>query len=251
MNTETSRYDFGPTRWSLVQQGQLPSGDAARNELLERYHAAIYRFLRAKLKDPDATDEVYGAFIERLLSNHPFLQRAAQEKGRFRHYLRRILSNLVIDYHRQRDRDARRNSPFDEANVAAPELQSEDDEFRKEWVTELMKHAWERLKANCESRSQPHYEVLLHKAKEPQTRSQDLADAFARTWGKPVSAANIRQMLHRGQEMLSDCFLEEIQQSLEQSTEQPVTRERLEQELVELGMLDGPRREALARISNR
>jgi DNA-directed RNA polymerase specialized sigma24 family protein len=248
MEPNESRFQFGQTRWSLIEKGQTPGGDSARNELLERYHAAIYRFLQAKLKDPDAVDEVHATFVDRLLSNHPFLQRASQEKGRFRHYLRRVLSNLVADYHRQRSRDASAVQRLPDAEVAANEPAGEEEMFREEWVKELMNHAWTRFRRVCESRGQQHYEVLLQKARSPELRSQQLADNLSKALGKPISAANIRQMLHRGQEMLSDCFLEELQKSLGEDADQRASADRLEQELIDLGMLDSARREALQRF---
>lgn len=97
MHHDPSRYDFGSTRWSMVLEAKQGGavGDRARNELLERYHGAVNRYLLARLGDPHAVDEVYELYVDRVKENHPFLQRTDKEKGRFRHYLRRVLQNLV------------------------------------------------------------------------------------------------------------------------------------------------------------
>ena len=198
-----SRFDFGPTRWSLVHQGKQSGtpGDRARNELLERYHGAVNRFLLARLGDPNAVDEVYELYVDRIRENHPFLQRADQEKGRFRHYLRRVLHNLVIDYHRSRQRKANQQilvNSEDDVFVAPPLTDEEDEQFRREWVTELMHHCWKSLESASREKKKPFFDVMLYKAENPGARSREIAERFSKIWNKPTSEDNIRQILHRG-----------------------------------------------------
>ena len=103
LNTAVSRYQFGRTNWSHVFEAGKGEGDAAqnaRNELLVHYHDAVFRFLVAKLGDSDAACELFSRFAERVIDLHPFLQRADPGKGRFRDYLRTVLSRMIIDYHR-------------------------------------------------------------------------------------------------------------------------------------------------------
>jgi hypothetical protein len=85
---------------------------------------------------------------------------------------------------------------------------------------------------------------MLHKAKNPQARSREISEHFSKLWEKPISEANVRQILHRGQELLSDLFLEEVARSLEP----PASADQVEAELIELKMLDDPRRAALERF---
>jgi RNA polymerase sigma-70 factor (ECF subfamily) len=51
--------------------------------------------------------------------------------------------------------------------------------------------------------------------------------------GKPLTAAGVRQLLHRARERFADLLLEEVAQSLAEPSP-----ERLEQELLELGLLE-------------
>jgi RNA polymerase sigma factor (sigma-70 family) len=253
MAHEPSRFDFGPTRWSLVLQGQQEgkSGDRARNDLLERYHGAVNRFLLARLGDPHAVDEIYEIYVERVKENHPFLQRVDREKGRFRHYRRRILQNLIIDYHRRRQREAGQRvlvEVQEDAFIAPPLTDEEEEQFRREWVQELMYHTWQALEAVSRDREKPYYDLMLYKAENPQARSRQIAEHFSRLWGKPLSEANVRQILHRGQELLSDLLLEEVARSLEKQRESPATADQVEEELLELRLLDDHRRAALARF---
>jgi RNA polymerase sigma-70 factor (ECF subfamily) len=248
MTHDVSRFDFGATRWSLVADGQHDgaAGDRARNELLVRYHSAINRFLLARLGDANAVDEVYEIYVERVKENHPFLQRADREKGHFRHYLRRVLQNMVIDYYRKSNKaGAQPIAAFEDDVFVAPPMNDEEaEQFRHEWVIELMNHAMRALETESRAKNKPYYDLMLHKAKNPQARSREISEHFSKLWEKPISEANVRQILHRGQELLSDLFLEEVARSLEP----PASADQVEAELIELKMLDDPRRAALERF---
>ena len=250
---ESSRYAFGATRWSLVLEGQQggSTGDRARNELLERYHGAVNRYLLMRLGDPHAVDEVYEIYVDRVKENHPFLQRADKEKGRFRHYLRRILQNLIIDYFRRGQRDAGQRIPMnveDDVFVAPPLTDEEEEQFRREWVNELMHHTWQALEAVSRAKDKPFYDLMLFKAENPQIRSRQVAEHFSKLWDKPLSEENVRQILGRGQKLLSDLLLEEVARSLETRLESAVTADQVAEELLDLQLLDDQRRAALERF---
>src|SRR5579859_971740 len=79
LSSQASRYQFGNTHWSMVLRAGEPQGSTAfhaRNELMIRYHDAVYRYLVAKLGDSDAAGELFSRFAERVLEIHPFLRRA-------------------------------------------------------------------------------------------------------------------------------------------------------------------------------
>ncbi len=253
MTQDPSRHDFGQTRWSIVVGGQQDGelGDRARNQLLERYHGAINRYLLTRLGDTHAVDEVYEIYVDRVKDNHPFLQRADREKGHFRHYLRRVLNNLIIDHYR-RKKSPKAISPVVSDDFVAPVPTDEQEEqFRNEWVKELMYHAWRALETKSRANEKPYYDLMLYKAQNPHVRSREIAEHFSKAWNKPLSEANVRQILHRGQDLLSDLFLEEVAHSLEQRLELPASADQVEEELIELKMLDDPRRAALTRFRTR
>ena len=253
MTQVSSRHDFGNTRWSMIDDVKCDGevGDVARNQLLERYHGAINRYLLTRLGDPHAVDEVYEIYVDRVKEHHPFLLRADREKGHFRHYLRRVLQNLIIDLYRKK-KSPKPNSPIDDDEFVAPPLTDEQEEqFRREWVNELMSHAWRALETKSRASEKPYYDLMLYKAKNPKTRAREIAEHFSKAWNKPLSEANVRQILHRGQDLLSDLFLEEVAHSLEHRLELPASADQIEEELIELKMLDDPRRAALTRFRSR
>src|SRR5438552_5966608 len=145
MEDQTSRYRFGQTQWSVVFEAGQQQGDAsaaARHALLIRYHEAVYRFLCARLNDTHAAGELFSRFAERVLEIHPFLERANPDKGRFRDYLRAILQRMIVDYHRERQRQAKHRRELLEHDAAEPlamgPSSDDQDDFRKIWAEELL-----------------------------------------------------------------------------------------------------------------
>jgi|ERR1043165_8969933 hypothetical protein len=70
LSNMASRYQFGQTNWKGVLDAGVSQGDtaaAARNELLIRYHDAVYRYLIARLGDANAAGELFSQFAERVL----------------------------------------------------------------------------------------------------------------------------------------------------------------------------------------
>lgn len=250
LGTANSRYQFGQTNWSRVLQAGQAEGDLAqqaRNELLIRYHDAVYRFLLAKLGDTDVAGELFGRFAERVVEIHPFLQRANPEKGRFRDYLKTVLSRMIADYYREIQSDQKKLQKYlKKLSPAAIE-----DVFGGAWVEELMKHAWEGLERRERTNGQPFHTLLLYKARNPKTRSEAMATHFSQELGKPMTADNIRQLLHRGQEMLNDLLVEEVARSLQETSAATASAEEIEAELIELKLFDKARRDALDRYRER
>jgi RNA polymerase sigma factor (sigma-70 family) len=247
-----SRYQFGHTHWSMVfKAGDRQGATAfqARNELLVRYHDAVYRYLIAKLGDTEAACELFSRFAERVVDIHPFLQRADPEKGRFRDYLKAVLSRMVVDYFReqQREQKKRRDIRAELEPVQPAEDPQADSEFQKVWTEELMNHAWKGLEQVEKAKGQLHYSLLLYKAQNPQVRSDAMAQHFTAKLGKPFTAANVRQLLHRGQELLSDLLVEEVVCSLREQGGDAVSADRIEEELIHLQLFDKSRRDALER----
>jgi RNA polymerase sigma factor (sigma-70 family) len=253
-----SRYDFGQTRWSLVlQAGRVDDADAgaARNELIVRYSEAVYRYLCAKLADTNAAAEIFSRFAERLLEIHPFLQRANREKGRFRDYLKAILQRMVIDYHRENQRDRKRHRPIvigaesePADNWAPPE---DDADFRQAWKDELMNQAWKSLQSHEEATGKPYYSLVQYKATHDEARSEEMARVFSEKLGREFTAENIRKLLQRGKEMLDELLVEEVARSLRRTERETLTTAQIEDELMSLGLFNRHRRKALDRYQQK
>src|SRR5207237_8663539 len=90
------------TSWTTIRNAHCPGpvGQRAMRELIGRYHDAVERYLRLKLRDRNLADEVFQEFWTKLLTHK--LAGADNNKGRFRDYLRTVLHRLIIDHFRGR-----------------------------------------------------------------------------------------------------------------------------------------------------
>jgi RNA polymerase sigma-70 factor (ECF subfamily) len=232
MNTPDARLSRIMTLWTLVHQAQAEPGEevaAAQRALLDRYGGAVRRYLLGSLRDRDAAEELFQEFACRLLRGD--LARADSERGRFRDYVKGVLFHLVANWHNQQ----RRRPQHLAAEPAAPKppsMPDEDRAFLENWRAELLSRAWNALSACEQQTGQPCYTVLRLRAEHPKLHSPELAQRLSELVGRPFTAVAVRQALHRARDRFADLLLDEIRHSLADPT-----TDRLEQELIDLGLL--------------
>jgi RNA polymerase sigma-70 factor (ECF subfamily) len=223
------------TLWTLVRQAHHDAGAElrqAQQKLLDLYGGAVRRYLRGALRDAEAADELFQEFAYRFL--HGDLRNADSGRGRFRDYVRGVLFHLVADYHNQRRRqpvhlEMEPAAAADEAEALA----EADRKFLEDWRAELLARAWGGLSALEQASGQPYYTVLRFRADHPDLRSHQIAEQLSAQMGRPLTAVGVRQALHRARDKFAELLLYEVRQSLEDPTP-----ERLEQELLDLGLHD-------------
>jgi DNA-directed RNA polymerase specialized sigma24 family protein len=221
------------TRWSLVfqaHQGSKETASAAQRDLLLRYRGAILRYLLGALRDPGAAEEVAQEFALSFLRGD--FRQAHPDRGRFRDLVKTVLFHQIVNYHRQRQKDARLQPLPADAAAPEPDLAEADRQFLERWRAELLDRTWEALAAEQAPTGQLLYPVLLFRARHPDLPSAQMAEQLGAELGKPLTAAGVRQTLHRARERFADLLLEEVTRSLQ--TSEP---ERVAQEVSELGLL--------------
>ena len=223
------------TLWSLVVQArQGPPEDvrSAQRQLLARYGGAIRRYLRAALRDPDTAEELFQEFALHFLNGD--FRHADPQRGRFRDYVKTSLVHLIGNYHKRRQRQPRPLTPGHPGPpVEAPASPDLDPDFLASWRDELLARAWQAL-AQAETPGRPAlYTVLRFRADHPELSSHDLAARLGARLGRPLTAAGVRQMLHRARERFADRLIEEVAHSLGDPTP-----ERLAEELIDLGLYE-------------
>jgi RNA polymerase sigma factor (sigma-70 family) len=221
------------TLWTVVAHakgGPAEAINAAQQELMRRYSGAVYRYLLGAVRDPDAADELAQEFALRFLRGD--CRRADPERGRFRDFVKGVLSHLIVDYHR-RKQALPQPLHSDAAEPAASSLSSElDRDFLESWRNELLARAWHALAEIEKDTGKPFHAVLHFRIQHPDLRSPQMAEQLSAQLGQQVTAAWVRQTLHRGRDRFADLLLAEVTDTLHNPGAQ-----ELEEELSDLGLL--------------
>jgi hypothetical protein len=217
------------TLWSVVvraHHGSALEAQAARQQLLERYGGAVYRYLSKLLQDPDAVDEVYQEFALTVIRGQ--LKGADPQRGRFRNFVKGTLIHLVGDY-RRKQKGWPRPLPDEAAALAAEPQEMESDRlFVESWRDELLARSWAAL-ADVETRTgRPYHTVLRFRADHPDVPSPQMAEQLSAKAGMLYNAVAVRQILHRARDQFADLLLDEVAQSLANPSVDQVERELLD-----------------------
>src|SRR5262245_14644024 len=123
------------TLWTVLGQaggdGTTRAVSAAQEQLLARYGKAVYRYLLGALRDPEVDDEIYQEFALRFVRGD--LAGADPARGRFRDYLKGVLSHLVGDHYRRKRKQPLALNPEYEPAAAAEEPAFSDENFLASW----------------------------------------------------------------------------------------------------------------------
>jgi RNA polymerase sigma-70 factor (ECF subfamily) len=246
------------TQWSVILRAAQQEGDtaaAARSDLLLRYHEAVLRYLRAELHDEHLAGQVYSNFAVRVLEVDRFLQRADPRRGRFRDYLKTVLRHMVADHHRAQQRENKQIEALARKGVALeegePPAADEDSHFLNCWRQELINWAWQRLEENEKRTGRPYASLLRLQEQQPGLRSAQAAEALSTLLGRPFTAEGIRQLAHRGRELFGEMLVLEAARSLQIDLSNPESADRVEEELIDLGLLLSYCKTALDRYRQR
>ena len=200
------------TQWTLLFAAHADpddSGRAALAQLLQRYCDAIYRYLLAAVRDPDAAADLTQEFALRFLRGD--FQRASPDRGRFRSYLKTALFNLVADYRRAQKAAGRALADDVADERRGPADSAEDDQFMSSWRETLIDRTWNTL----QNFNATYHAALKLRVANPDMRSAAMAEQITAELGKPVNAAAARKAVQRGHEKFADVLLDEIAQTLD------------------------------------
>jgi RNA polymerase sigma-70 factor (ECF subfamily) len=225
-------FDALTTSWTLLRDAHNPQARPERrsealDQLFRRYQPLARRYLGGALRREkdreEAVNECFQRFCLKLLEGR--LQGADPNRGSFRRYLRTLLSNLVTDYQRERQRQL---PGLPEAAADVPEA-----EFR-EWCREdLVRLALVALEREEQQTGRVLYSVLKLKMDHPDWRAPQLAEHLAGRLKQALSAVWVRQRLFQARKRLCQLLREQVRLDLPEPTDQLV-----EEELARLGLLD-------------
>src|SRR5262249_28969956 len=115
----------------------------------------------------------------------------------------------------------------------APDPAAGDEQFVADWRDNILDRSWMALQKHEEETGQVYYTVLQQRGKQPDQNSAEMAEQLRGELGKPVTAAWVRQTLHRAREKFADLLMQEVLQTLREPSV-----DHLEQELIDIGLLE-------------
>jgi DNA-directed RNA polymerase specialized sigma24 family protein len=223
------------TQWSLLAAAQRKDDPAAAREaqaeLLPRYCPAVFRYLLGAVRDRAAAEDLCQEFAVRFVRGD--FRHARPDKGRFRDYVKAALFHLVGEYRRGRE-GVERQVLFDSRLAVRGRTPADGDEaFREACRRELLNRTWDGLADEYDGPPPTPYHALRRKADDPRATSAALADAFTTETGRAVTAANVRQLVHRGRERFAEVLRREVAADLGSADPAEV-----DAELADLGLLE-------------
>ncbi len=145
---------FPDTRWSLV--GRAEASDAATRrdalgQLLTDYAPALRAFLVVSRQIPsDLAADIVQDFIADKILSRKLLHHADRRRGRFRNLLVKALDNFAISKLSRESAVRARLTGAEFAELSVPASPPHRDQFDREWIEQLVRHALDLMRAECE-----------------------------------------------------------------------------------------------------
>lgn len=213
------------TCWTVIRNAHTPGpvGQAAMAELISRYHDAVERYLRLKLRDQNLADEVFQEFWTKLLTHK--LAGADISKGRFRDYLRTVLHRLIIDHFRGRKLQAL--PPGDLLDPATP-----DADYDRVWREAVIKRVWSRLETYEAVTPKNRYASVLHlRVGNPDASIEEIAGKLGDRTGTKITPEAFRKTLQRARGKFLELLVQELRETIH-----PASDDDIEAEIYDLGL---------------
>ena len=213
------------TNWTVIRRAHTtgPAGQAAMRDLIGRYHDAVERYIRLKLRDRHLADEVLQEFWTKLLTHK--LAGADHSKGRFRDYLRTVVQRLIIDHFR-----GRKLQPLPPGDILDESMPDQD--YDQVWREAVIRRVWSRLEMFEASTPRNRYATVLHlRVNRPDAPIEELAEALSRQTECRITADSFRKTLQRARAKFLELLVEELRLTIH-----PSTQEDIEAEINDLGL---------------
>ncbi len=214
-----------------AHHGTPEQADLAMQLLMLRYSGAVHRYLLRAVGDPEVAKDLNQEFSVKFLEGR--FRKFDPSRGRFRDYLKRAVHNLMVDYFRKKDPTRRLGTSEETTTLSDPGMVEFDAQFLQSWRQDLMERAWSALRDHETRTMQPYWQILRLRMSRPDVRSPELAEELSRKLGRPMSAGNVRQTLHRARDKFAEFLIDEVRVSLKNPS-----REEVEEELGDLKLLE-------------
>jgi len=213
------------TSWTTISSAHSigPKSQAAMEELVNRYHDAVTRYIYLKVRDKNLADEVLQEFWKKLLEGK--LAGADKSKGRFRDYLRTVLHRLIIDHFRTRKLQPL--PPGDLLDSARP-----DEDFDRVWRETVINRVWSRLETYQASTPKNRYASVLQLRRDfPKASIDEIALKLGEITRAQVTPEAFRKNLQRARAKFIELLVQELRETIH-----PTSTEAVEAEIFDLGL---------------
>ena len=231
-----SRISRIETLWSVVHKAHDDDqsvSSTAQERLLDIYGGAIKRYLLTALGDETAAHDLYQEFALKLIKGD--FHRTTPEKGKFRFFVKTVVRNLIMTHYRKQNRDAKSAFAVEDLQVANESdcNDQQDQMFSESWRDDLLFRTWQTL-ADHQRRNDTSYYTTLHlRVSHPELNGDEFAAKLSEELGREVKPATARVQLHRAREKFATLLIDDVANSLENNS-----RETVEQELIDLGLIE-------------
>jgi RNA polymerase sigma factor (sigma-70 family) len=225
------------TLWTVLRQAHGEVDDIVRQAqktILERYSAAVYRYLLAAVKNEETAKELCQEFALRFVRGD--FAAVDPDRGRFRHYLKRVLFNLVREHYRSSKRHCKEKplTPEQAATLLDANCADAEREFADLWKAELLARAWSALESwEAQPKNLPLYTILRCRMDHSQADSTQLAKLLTEILGKPVKADWVRNRLHFARAKFAEFLVDAVRQTLADPSQEDLVQELIDLELYE------------------
>lgn len=223
--TQADRLTTLETSWTTIRTAHLggPEGRAAMRDLISRYHDAVERYLRLKLRDRNLADEVFQEFWMKVVTHK--LSGADHNKGRFRDYLRTVLHRLIVDHFRGRKLQSL--PPGDLLDPSVP-----DAEYDRAWRMTILERVFARLDTYEASTPKNRYASILRlRHDNPDASIEELAERLGQVTGTTIKPEAFRKTLQRARIKFFELLKQELRETIH-----PASPEDIEDEINDLGL---------------
>lgn len=112
-NKPVKRLSQIETSWTQLglahsDDSQNPATQQARQVLLHRYANPVYQYLLACVRDESVAEDLAQDFAIKFLKGR--FENADQDRGRFRDFVKRSLSNLATDHFRRLKKERKKSA---------------------------------------------------------------------------------------------------------------------------------------------
>ena len=119
-----------------------------------------------------------------------------------------------------------------ERGVRPPEPESKEEaDFSDSWRDELLARTWGALAHLDKQTGSLYFTMLDYRTPHPDVDSGAMAVQLAKNLNKPLTAAAVRQTIHRARDKFADLLLDEVARSLQSDSLNEV-----ESEIIDLGL---------------